>query len=90
MGEIPEFNETYELDTLLINSMDDNTREAMISYYNDTEQTSGELSDTDFFEFTKSHNVCGPGYYVQSPVWRSNNPDDGTPGWGCQACPDTP
>lgn len=89
MGEIPEFNENYELDTLLINSMDDNTREAMISYYNDTEQTSGELSDTDFFEFTKSHNVCGPGYYVQSPVWRSNNPDDGTPGWGCQACPDT-
>ena len=24
---------------------------------------------------------------MTSPIWREGNPDDGSPGWGCQACP---
>ena len=88
MGDIPEFDESYELSEILTDEIDSDVRESMIEYYNDTAETSGEgLSEEDFFGLTKSHNVCGPGYYVTSPIWREGNPDDGSPGWGCQACP---
>lgn len=59
------------------------------TYYEDENRPNvdEELPDEEFFTYTKSHNVCGPGYYVLSPIWRELNPDDETPGWGCNSCP---
>ena len=54
MGDIPEFDESYELSEILTDDIASDVRESMIEYYNDTAETSGEgLSEEDFFGLTK-------------------------------------
>jgi len=64
-------------------------RDNISNYYEDENRPDEgvELSEEDFFTYTKSHNVCGPNYYVVSPLWRELNPDDESPDWGCYTCP---
>ena len=90
MGDIPEYSEDYRNDLQLTdeyNNLNNQVQTALSDYYSGTNGFIGQTSD-DFFNFTKSHNVCGPGYYVRSPSWREQNPNDGTLSWGCEPCPD--
>ena len=79
MGTLQEYD-SDELSELADQNSSFNSN--ITSYYEDENrpEVGVELSDEDFFTYTKSHNVCGPGYYVLSPIWRELNPDDGTPG----------